>query len=242
MNTFNHRFTVAVAFAFLLISIQSCHKIKPCLYGNGEAVIEERLPGEFSRITVNGSYQVHVFPADEHYLTVDAESNLIDFISTRSNGTALIVETQNHRCLNTTMPVIVNVYTPYVDEFTMNGSGTITAYGLFADDIYATLNGSGFIDLDLDALYFQANIAGSGDIEVTGIAQVSELSISGSGNIYAYGLAQSRCEARLSGSGSMYLHVNRFLEAHISGSGSIFYRGNPDIDYTITGTGKMIKQ
>lgn len=242
MNTIKSSLLGTAIAIFLLIGLHSCHKISPCLHGNGEAVIEERMPGEFSRLEVNGAYELHVFPSDEHYLTVDAESNLIDFVRTRSNGTTLVVETQSHHCLNPSMPVIINVYTPYVDAFTMNGSGTMTAYGLFADEIYATLNGSGFIDLDIDTRYFQANIAGSGDIEVTGVSALTDLRISGSGNIYAFGLAQSRCEASISGSGKMYLHVNRKLRADISGSGTIFYRGNPDIDYAITGTGKLIKQ
>lgn len=226
----------------IAFTLNSCYKITNCIPGNGIPVIEERGLSTFDMISSNGAYEVYVYPSNSYYVVVDAESNLIDFISTRVRGKSLVIESRNNRCLNNTIPIIVNVYTPYVEGFTLNGSGLIQAYGLSVDEMRLSLNGSGMIDIDLDTDFLQAHIAGSGTIEVSGVAPTTELSISGSGTILAYQLSQSWCYASITGSGSMYVHPNRLLDATITGSGSIFYRGNPEVISTITGSGRIIKQ
>jgi hypothetical protein len=224
------------------MSLSGCHKLDRCLRGNGVVVLEERGLRSFNRVVLNGSYEVNILPGSSHRVVVDAESNLIDFISTRVSGQTLVIESHQNRCLKNTVPVIINVYAPLVDDIELNGSGLITAYGLYLDEFFISLNGSGSIDVDLDVLFLQANISGSGRIDLAGLAETTDLSISGSGSIYAYPMLQSKCYATISGSGSMYVHVNRLLDAVISGSGTIYYRGNPDIVSAITGSGKLVKQ
>jgi hypothetical protein len=224
------------------ISLSSCHKLGNCIRGNGVVALEERGLRQFNRVVLNGSYEVNILPGTAHRVVVDAESNLIDFISTRVSGQTLVIEVHQNRCLNNTIPVIINVYAPLVDQVELNGSGLITAYGLYLDEFYINLNGSGSVDVDLDVLFLEANISGSGRINLSGLAETGELSISGSGSIHAYPLLQSKCYATISGSGNMYVHANRLLDAVITGSGTIYYRGNPDVVSSISGSGRLVKQ
>jgi hypothetical protein len=242
MKKIHGRIMAMLAVVLIAASLNSCHKMLNCLHGNGNPIIEERTVGDFYMVTSNGSFDVYVFPSTRHRVEVDAESNLIDYISTRVSGNKLVIENRNNRCLNNTIPIIINVYTPYVDEITLNGSGFVSAYGLSVEEMFLTLNGSGSIDVDLDADYLQASIAGSGSIDVSGVVSETDLSISGSGNLYAYPLRQQKCYANISGSGNMYLNVSRLLDARISGSGTTYYRGNPDVFSTITGSGRIIRQ
>lgn len=242
MKKIHGRIMAMLGVVLIAASLNSCHKMLNCLHGNGNPIIEERAVRDFHMITSNGSFDVYVFPSASHFVEVDAESNLIDYITTRVSGNKLVIETRNNRCLNNTIPIIINVYTPYIDEITLNGSGFVSAYGLSVEEMYLTLNGSGGIDVDLDAGYLQASIAGSGSIDVSGIVPLTDLSISGSGNIYAYPLRQQECFANISGSGNIYVNVSHLLDARISGSGTIYYRGNPDVISTITGSGRIIRQ
>lgn len=242
MNKFNGYFIAIVILVTSFTSLSGCYKIGNCIKGNGQVVLEERALKSFNRIVVNGSYEVNVLPGQTHRVVVDAESNLLDFINTRVRGQSLVIESAHNRCLKNSVPIMVNVYTPLVDEIELNGSGLIIAHGLFLEELYVSVNGSGTVDLDVDVDFLSANLNGSGKIDITGIATTTELNITGSGSMYAYQLTQSNCNASISGSGSMYVHVNRKLDAVISGSGTIYYRGNPEVSSSISGSGKLIKQ
>ena len=52
--------------------------------------------------------------------------------------------------------------------------------------------------------------------------------ISGSGKVKAEDLQVNDFEARISGSGNVYISVIEEITANISGSGSVYYAGDPD--------------
>ena len=229
-----------VGITMLLLS--SCYKEGTCIRGNGRPEIETRITGTFNEVVNNGSFEVHILPGDRHEVQIDAESNLLPYIRTNVSGRRLFIETATNRCINNTMSIIVTVYTPYVDGIELNGSGYVSVYDLYLDELSIRLNGSGDIIADADALNINANITGSGTIELSGITETTNLNISGSGQIKAYSLNQRRCYSTISGSGSMYVRVSDLLDAVISGSGNIYYRGNPNVIQRISGTGRVIRQ
>jgi hypothetical protein len=213
-----------------------------CIDGNGIPATDTRDLNYFGEIVSNGSYEIRVLPSVERQVRVESEDNLIGFIKTFVTGNRLIVETAPNRCLNHNLPVRITVFTPFVDAFELNGSGSIEAYGLDVEELYASINGSGNIDLDASTDFFKGVVSGSGSIEISGVAETTDLRISGSGNIYAYGLDQNKCYATISGSGNMYVYPNQLLDADISGSGTIYYMGNPLVVQQISGSGRIIKQ
>ena len=86
-----------------------------------------------------------------------------------------------------------------------------------------------------------AVISGSGNLTISGEARNADFLVSGSGKIDADDLTLNDCEARVSGSGNMWVYVDRFLDATISGSGSIYYTGEPAIESRISGSGRIIE-
>jgi len=242
-NTRNIRLSIGLSLIFgSMLLMSGCFKDSICIRGNGSPVVESRGVSSFREIVNNGSFEVRVLPGNTFEVRVDAESNLQEYIRTFVTGNRLIIETEGNRCINNTIPMLITVYAPFVDGIELNGSGYISAYDLYLDDLYLNLNGSGKIDIDVDALYVRASITGSGMIEITGITETSDFKISGSGNINAYDFTQSECYATISGSGNMYLSVTNLLDAVISGSGNIYYRGNPSLNQRITGSGRIIRQ
>lgn len=226
----------------LMLSMSGCLKDLQCINGNGSPMVETRFPSAFNEIVNNGSFEVRILPGNSHEIRVDAESNLIQYIRTVVSGNRLIIETDNNRCINNTLPMLITVYAPFVDAIELNGSGYVSAYDLYLDELYLNLNGSGKIDIDVDALFVEATITGSGVMEISGLAETGDFKISGSGNIYGYDLEQQKCYATITGSGNMYLLVNQLLDAVISGSGNIYYRGNPAVTQRISGSGRLIRQ
>ncbi|PKP53693.1 MAG: hypothetical protein CVT92_02930 [Bacteroidetes bacterium HGW-Bacteroidetes-1] len=225
-----------------LINFSGCRKDGICIRGNGQPIIETRSTQAFHEVINNGSFEVHILPADYYEVQVDAESNLMAYIRTSVSGGRLFIETVGNRCINNTMTIIITVYTPFVDGIELNGSGFVSVYDLYLDDLNIRLTGSGQIIADADALSIKANISGSGSIDLSGIAETTDFSISGSGAINSFSLSQQQCFATISGSGNMYIRVSQLLDAYITGSGNIYYRGNPDVVQRITGSGRVIRQ
>jgi hypothetical protein len=219
-----------------------CIKDFNCIDGNGNPIIETRTVSTFHEVVCNGSFEVTVLPGDTYEVVVDAESNIIQYIQTSVAGGRLYIDTENNRCINNSIPVIITVYAPEVDGLDLNGSGSIWASGLYVDNLFLNISGSGNIDVNADALHIEATISGSGSIDINGVTETSDLSISGSGNIFAYGLMQDDCQATISGSGNIYVTVNQVLDGKISGSGNIYYKGNPNVYQNISGSGRILKQ
>ncbi len=212
-----------------------------CIQGNGIPRTELRAVQPFTGIVSNGSFEVYVHPSTKHEVEIDAESNLLPYIRTSVSGGRLFIETRGSHCINPGMTMIVNVYVPYVDMFTLNGSGLIKAENLMPDNLNLQLNGSGVIDVDADVVNLDARISGSGSIWLTGIADNSDMLISGTGKFEAYGFVQKHCYTTISGAGNAYLRFTQLLDATISGSGNIYYRGNPAVRQQITGSGRVIR-
>lgn len=66
-------------------------------------------------------------------------------------------------------------------DFKISGSGSINAYELLLQDCYATISGSGNMEVTVED-YLDVNISGSGNVYYMG-SPVVETSISGSGNV-----------------------------------------------------------
>jgi hypothetical protein len=237
------RTALSVVLAALVLSFSGCYIDGiNCIEGNGNPMAETRSLESFNELVSNGSYDIRILPSTISEVRIEAESNLIGYISTFVAGNRLIVETVPNRCISHNLPVRITVYTPFVDAFELNGSGSIQAYGLNTEELYAWVNGSGSIDLDATTDFFKGSISGSGSIEITGLAETTDMQLSGSGTIFAYGLDQNKCYATISGSGNMYVYPNQLLDARITGSGTIYYKGNPTVNKQITGSGKIIRQ
>jgi hypothetical protein len=231
--------------ALLMLSVMitgGCIKDLNCIDGNGNATNETRTMSPFHEVVCNGSFDVTVLPGTNYEVVVDAESNLIHYIRTSVAGGRLYLDTENNHCINNSIPVIITVYTPVVDGLDLNGSGSIWASGLYVDNLYLNISGSGNIEVNADASHLDASISGSGSMDINGVCETSDLSVSGSGNIHAYGMMQDGCQATISGSGNIYVNVNQMLDGKISGSGNIYYKGNPMVYQDISGSGRIIKQ
>lgn len=225
--------------------------------GNYDVTTETRqLPG-FDRVINEGEFDVYIIQDSLSEVTLEAESNLIPLIRTHIEGSALVIDT--HDDLRSNYPMKLYVHTPYISEVKLSGSGLMHAENIATGDFETSLSGSGSIlisgtagnvrssisgsgslDLGLICDELDADISGSGEMEVWGSANKGDFHISGSGSIHAYDLILQECYATISGSGSIYVTVEDYLDVNISGSGNVYYMGNPVIETRITGSGSVI--
>jgi len=248
---------IAVFGVLIVLTWTSCRKMS-MTSGNGHVVTEKRQLVPFTEVINETSFNVIIVEDSISEARVEAESNLIPYIRTLVNGNTLIIDTRNGG-IQTTFPINIYVSSPEINSIELSGSGRIDADNVSADFFKVKLSGSGEIATKVEAGFIDAKISGSGDMhmvavsqnmyaEVSGSGDMSiegtnddgEFRLSGSGNILSYDLFQKTLDAKINGSGDMFVRVSDYLKVNISGSGSLNYIGFPVIDAKITGSGSVI--
>lgn len=150
-------------------------------------------------------------------------------------------------------------------ELSIQGSGSIDAEKVQADNVKVSISGSGdakvyaakslttqmygsgSLDVDgvSDAKQIVSHTSGSGSIRFkgSGKAEQHDITIRGSGNVYADKLQSDNVSVEISGSGDANVIANKSLNARISASGNVNYRGDAtNITKTIRGSGSVNKR
>jgi len=210
--------------------------------GNGLEESEVRYTSSFTQVKSCGAFDVHITTSDTYEVTVSAETNILPYIETEVSGNTLKIDIQRCHIVRNTLPMEVFISTPVLEGVRQSGSGSVTTGFFTSPEFAVSISGSGTIETAVDCHQFRTSVSGSGDLYVAGFADYADIAISGSGRVDAYDLLIQNCDARISGSGDIFVHVENSLDATISGSGSIFYIGDPEINQHISGSGKIINE
>lgn len=248
------RMKLVTAIFLLGILFSACEKKN----GNGQITSETRQLESFSKVEIAGAYTVYVDHESKSEVRIEAESNLIQYITTEVSNDVLKID--NSQNINPDFEIKIYIKTPDISSLVLSGSGLIEAdsltgvnaeviisgSGLISTNIIAenamVLNsGSGAFDLSIDSQSLVYNTSGSGYASFSGSADSGNFVISGSGSIDAFNLLLNELDATITGSGNMNVNVIDYLKVFISGSGSVFYMGDPDLDVNITGSGTINK-
>lgn len=125
----------------------------------------------------------------------------------------------------------------------LSGSGVIESGTVITSSMELLLTGSGDIYADnlLNNDNLTATIEGSGDINVSGEGSDGTYKIEGSGDINARNMRLVDGHVDINGSGDIYVWASNSISGRIDGSGDIFYVGYPSsgIDVDISGSGNI---
>lgn len=235
-------------FLILLVgfTLNSCELLTSCLDGNGKSASETRAVASFTNIYNESQFDVTVIYSDtQTSLTVEADENLLQYISTYVQSSSLVIEIDDDRCLESVNPVSITIECPDLESVVSSGSGGFDLYNFSTDNFSATATGSG--DIDLNDFVVSENISmnssGSGDITIDGKGAKASLLLSGSGDIDADRFLADNVAVTLSGSGDMSVYFISSLTGTLSGSGNIHYYGNSSsVQVRDTGSGDLIEE
>ena len=255
MKTKNATPTLLLLMTVLMFS--GCYTHWHKVEGNYNVVTETRQLPSFNRVENEGEFDVYIIQDGLSEVSIEAESNLIPLIRTRVQGSSLVIDTRDN--LGNNYPMKLYVHTSDIKEVKLSGSGLVHAEDIVTGDVKCSLSGSGDIfvsgsadivdcsisgsgsmDLGLTCDEINADISGSGEMELWGTANYGDFNISGSGSVRAYDLLLKECFAKISGSGSIRVTVEDYLNVNISGSGDVYYMGEPTLEIKITGSGQVI--
>ncbi|VAW10194.1 FIG00652355: hypothetical protein [hydrothermal vent metagenome] len=236
---------ITLSLAFLLTmscSAQWGGEIK----GNGNMVTINRSVGDYDAIALSGWFDLDLVAGQEGEITLEGESNLLEYIKTEVKDGKLVIKTRkgiNLKPSSWNEGIRITVPVESVSSIALSGSGDIVGKTTIKVDNFKTaMSGSGDITLAIEADNVKASMSGSGDITLTGKTDNFDVNISGSGDIKAYELEANNVDATVSGSADIKVTAHKMLKARVSGSGDIQYRGNPTkVDTKTSGSGDISK-
>ena len=228
--------------AFLcFIYLTSCNRLHK-IEGNGNVITVNRVVSHFTGVQSEGSFEVYISYDSVQSVKVEAEENLLHYIGTDVSGSVLIIKKREHRNIDNNFPIRIFVKTPYIEGIELSGSGEVKCDSMTSAYLNLHISGSGEMSVIALSNKIKAHISGSGNMNLSGIANETDFDINGSGDIHSYNLQQDTCFADISGSGDMFVYVNKLLDVSISGSGKVHYQGNPNVSTHISGSGSVIHE
>lgn len=210
--------SIVVALA-LLGSAAACNFISAGVQGSGVQAREERQVPAFEQVELDGSAAVEIEVGRARSVRIEADDNIIPLITTEVAGKTLKIS--SHGSYSTSNPVKVWISLPRLVGVAADGSGSIHARGIAADN-------------------FAARLEGSGSIQLAGTADALVASIDGSGSLAALALVVARVTVSVEGSGGAEVSAHEKVTAAINGSGSVRYTGGAkDVTETVAGSGTV---
>ncbi|RZL40624.1 MAG: DUF2807 domain-containing protein [Rubrivivax sp.] len=208
--------------------------------GSGVRVEKARALGAFTKLRIDGPFDVKLTQAGGDQATVVADDNIEPLIETVVEGDSLVLRLKRDAGFTTRLVPTVRIDARAVQAVAINGSGDLTVEQFKADGLNLSIVGSGDVQLGLVELKdLTVSISGSGDVRVAGRAEQQAWKLSGSGDVDARALSGRAANVELHGSGDVSLGVTEQLDVKLSGSGDLNYAGRPQLRQSVSGSGEV---
>jgi len=217
MNRFLYNFFLFLICFFFFHTVDSF--AEGCIEGNNITAKEQRKVPSFSKIDINGVFDVTIQYQKKNKLTVTADKNLLPHIETRVKSGKLYVFSDRSIC--TKSKLHIDIKSDAIEKIQSSGANDIFVSGVKNDRLEIEMDGAGDINLSGKAKLFIVNLSGAADMEAENLrAEIVQISLTGAGDATIY--------------------ASKKLDAKVTGTGTVNYSGNPkEIIKKITGAGEL---
>lgn len=213
------------------------------LRGSGVKVEKQRALGAFTKLRIDGPFDVQLAQAGSDQATVVADDNIEPLVETAIEGDTLVIRLKRDAGFTTRLSPRVRLDARALQSVWVNGSGDLAVDRFKADNFSLNVSGSGDVQFGLVELKnLNVSISGSGDVQIAGRADQQSWNISGSGDVDARSLNGRTAKVDINGSGDVSLGVTEQLDAQLSGSGDLSYAGRPQLRQSVSGSGEISRR
>lgn len=211
--------------------------------GNGNMTTVTRSTSDYDTVKCAGSFDYILVAGTEGQITLEGESNLLQYVKTEVKNGSLHIKTEKGKNISPSRNMTIKVTIPFqdLDKVSLSGSGDLwNTDRINSNDFVVTLSGSGDIILDIATKNVSSKVTGSGDLTLKGSTTDLEANVTGSGDFHGFNLQAINADVSVTGSGDVELVCNGHLKARVTGSGDIEYKGTPKTeDSKVTGSGSI---
>jgi hypothetical protein len=200
-----------------LVLVSACFGLN-AIHGSGNIKTEPRTVSGFDRVEVSGNAKLIVEQGETESLTITADDNLLEYLTSNVEGSKLILGVKSGSSLQPTAPITYKLVVRKLNAIGASGSITVDAKDIQTDSLTVA-------------------VSGSGEVSISGNANEQKIAISGSANYKAESFNTKETSISISGSGKAVLAASSRLDVEVSGAGEVRYIGEPKITKNISGSG-----
>lgn len=206
--------------------------------GNGH--VQERTVdiSDFSRLEIDGNFDVYLQQGRRAALRIEADENLHDIIRVNSTRSYLEIDTRE----NILRAKKKSLYITCTDleKIELNGAIDLdTESPLDVRTLAVFISGASDMRMNINADKVWLEVSGAADCDLKGKADQLDMDLSGAGDFNAIDLHTREAGITLSGAGSAKVWATESLRVDISGAGTVRYKGDPRISKSIAGIGSL---
>jgi hypothetical protein len=195
--------------------------------------------GDFTRIKLDGGFQVYLIQGDECIVTVKSNnSDVFDNIK--------IANYQNEVSIQMDASIFkyrrVSLYITFktLEKLKIEGGVNLKTNGyLDLNDFDVHIEGGANADLNMKAENVKVYGEGGFLFEMKGVAERLDVTIKGAGHVGASELKTKDVSFVVAGFGTGSVYATKTLYAKIEGVGKLRYKGDPKVDQYIDGLGSV---
>lgn len=193
--------------------------------GNKNVVKQERAVTPFIKIVVSGAFDVFLTQQPTTSLTVEADENLMDKITTEVNNQVLTIGSRQIK-----NPTKLNVYisSPTIEFITMSGASTLVGENTLQGQVLdVTTSGATDLRLNVNVEILSVNASGASAVILSGTAKELVATASGAADIKASKLQVTDATVDASGAANIDVNASGKVVSTTSGAGDIDLTGKP---------------
>lgn len=216
---------------------------KITLVGNGNIVKEKHQVTAYTKLKVNGPFEVDLVSGEPGAISIEGDENILHLTTIVVQDNTLSISTKDEQPVNPSRGNKIRVKIPinHMEHIALTGCGSInTRRTLKNDNFKATVDGPGTINATIKSGTSEVWVLGSGTINICGTSEKFVCRIAGSGTVKANGLEAKNVIASVSGAGEAKVNSTKAITGRIVGSGNIAFSGRPEeTDLKFSGSGNF---
>jgi hypothetical protein len=186
--------------------------------GSGNVASERREVGEFSKLDVSHVFQVEVTAQSDFGVEVEADDNLLQFITTEVRGDTLHIDLDQR--VKTSNGMKIRISAPDIERIQASGASRVNVSNLKNSEL-------------------AVDTSGASKINVSGETETLTVDVSGASQIDLGNLAAASANVDASGASFVNVNVTNELIADASGASRISYSGSPSVRKTTSGASSV---
>ena len=184
---------------------------------------------------------LEIIQDDQESLALEDDDGQLAEVEVSMDGQTVRIRSKSHST-NWKRSVKGVMHVRRIESLHLAGTGSITSASIRADDLKATISGSGKVRVRrLDAKDVKVVVSGAGTVDLgSGRVENLAVTVTGAGDVLAGKLRADSGKVAISGAGTTTLWPEKTLDVRISGVGSVKYYGDPQIvDKHVAGVGSV---